>query len=149
MDNYLYSMYGNPRNGIIIYRVDKDQEYAKSSDYGTTYTSITSDKIPEVTLNRLTTAHTKRWNPSSTYKKSTKRTTPKNTDDTGITKETFINHVLRIYGPFVEYNSEIDHLCIVTYDSTNTKILKPFNYITLIELANNYHYYGNLPGVGL
>lgn len=140
-------MYGNPRDGIVIYRVDKDQEYAKSTDYGETYVTILSDEIPEVTLDRLTTAHTKRWITIITKNPIT-RIARKNADDVGITKATLIDHILRIYGPFVEYNPTTDNLYTVTYDVTNAKKLKPFNYKTLVELANNYRYYGTLPGVG-
>lgn len=136
-------MYGNPRDGIILYRTNEDGEYAISEDYGNNYTDIEESEIPEVTLTRLLFAKEKRWS-TITYNKKEIIALPINNDDSGITKEEFINHVLRIYGPFIEYDEVINKIYVIQYDETNTKQKYPFKRSVLQKLAKNYKYYGNL-----
>lgn len=142
MDNYLYVMEGNPRIGIKIYRVDKYLTYAISEDYGKTYETVESTDISEQTLEWLSFMYTTRWEPNTTT--YTRTSLPRNDADTGITKEEFLEEILRIFGPFVEYNEEESRLYKISYDVNNTKQYKPFDLNLLKRLAANYRYYGSL-----
>jgi len=146
MDDYIYIAYGNPRDGIYLYRSDSDSAYSISSDYGNTWETVESTDIPESILTRLENTVEQRWPTTTSITSISETVITENDSDEGITLDEFIAHLIRIYSSWIQWNGTTNRLYSVTYDSSGNQILVNFDRTLLRKLAKNYHYYGVLPG---
>jgi len=146
MDDYIYIAYGNPREGIYLYRSDSESTYSISSDYGKTYETVESIDIPESILTRLENTVEQRWPTTTTSTTTSETAITENDQDEGITLDEFISHLIRIYSSWIQWNETTNRLYSVTYDSSGNQILINFDRTLLRKLAKGYNYYGILPG---
>lgn len=143
MSEYRYVAKGSILDGISIYRIDKDKNYAISTDLHKTYTPLVdSSEIDDRTMEWLDIAYERTWGEKP--KISEKPVITINDDDTGITKETFIQEILRIFDSSAEYNESEERLYSVKFDQTGTKKLVPFDLLVLRRLAKKLRYFGSL-----
>ncbi|MFA5764520.1 MAG: hypothetical protein WC929_00035 [Bacilli bacterium] len=143
MTEYRYVAKGSVLDGISIYRVDKNKNYAISTDLHETYTPlIDSSEIDERVLELLDDAYERKWGEKTEIPERPIIT--KNDDDTGITKEEFLENVLRIFGPSVEYNESEGRLYSIRFAGNGEKKLVPFDLLVLRRLAKKLRYFGSL-----
>lgn len=143
MSEYRYVAKGSILDGISIYRIDKNKNYAISTDLHKTYTPLAdSSEIDDRTMEWLDNAYERTWGEKPEI--SEKPVITINNDDTGITKETFIQEILRIFDSSAEYNESEERLYSVKFDQTGTKKLVPFDLLVLRRLAKKLRYFGSL-----
>lgn len=143
MAEYRYVAKGSILDGISIYRIDKNKNYAISTDLHKTYTPLSdSSEIDERTMEWLDIAYERTWGENPEI--SEKPVITINNEDTGITKETFLENILRIFDSSVEYNKSEERLYMVKFDQTGTKKLVPFDLLVLRRLAKKLRYFGSL-----
>ncbi|MFA5766152.1 MAG: hypothetical protein WC929_08430 [Bacilli bacterium] len=143
MSEYRYVAKGSVLDGVTIYRIDKNENYAISTDLHKTYTPLSDlSEIDERTMEWLDIAYEKKWG------EKTEITEPSiitiNDEDTGITKEVFLENILRIFDSSVEYNESEERLYSIKFDQNGNKKLVPFDLLLLRKLAKKLRYFGSL-----
>jgi hypothetical protein len=92
MSEYRYVAKGSVLDGVTIYRIDKNENYAISTDLHKTYTPLSDlSEIDERTMEWLDIVYEKKWG------EKTEITEPPiitiNDEDIGITKEVFLENI--------------------------------------------------------
>ena len=143
MSEYRYVAKGSVLDGVTIYRIDKNENYAISTDLHKTYTPLSDlSEIDERTMEWLDIAYERRWGKKTVIPENPVITI--NIEDTGITKEVFLENLLRIFDSSVEYNESEERLYFVKFDQTGNKKLVPFDLLVLRRLARKLRYFGSL-----
>lgn len=143
MTEYRYVAKGSVLDGISIYRVDKNKNYAISTDLHKTYTPLTdSSEIDERVLDLLDDAYNRKWGEKTEIPERPIIT--KNESDTGITKEKFLEEVLRVFGSSAKYDESEGRLYSIRFIGNGEKKLVPFDLIVLRRLARKLRYFGSL-----
>ena len=143
MSEYRYVAKGSVLDGVTIYRIDKNENYAISTDLHKTYTTLSDlSEIDERTMEWLDIAYERTWGEKTVIPENPVITI--NNEDTGITKEVFLENLLRIFDSSVEYNESEERLYFVKFDQTGNKKLVPFDLLVLRRLARKLRYFGSL-----
>lgn len=143
MSEYRYVAKGSVLDGVTIYRIDKNENYAISTDLHKTYTPLSDlSEIDERTMEWLDIAYERTWGKKTVIPENPVITI--NNKDTGITKEVFLENLLRIFDSSVEYNESEERLYFVKFDQTGNKKLVPFDLLVLRRLARKLRYFGSL-----
>ena len=143
MSEYRYVAKGSVLDGVTIYRIDKNENYAISTDLHKTYTPLSDlSEIDERTMEWLDIAYERTWGKKTVIPEKPVITI--NNEDTGITKEVFLENLLRIFDSSVEYNESEERLYFVKFDQTGNKKLVPFDLLVLRRLARKLRYFGSL-----
>jgi len=143
MSEYRYVAKGSVLDGVTIYRIDKNENYAISTDLHKTYTPLSDlSEIDERTMEWLDIAYERTWGKKTVIPENPVITI--NNKDTGITKEVFLENLLRIFDSSVEYNESEERLYFVKFDQTGNKKLIPFDLLVLRRLARKLRYFGSL-----